>query len=219
MFCLEGPGSMVGWIIYSNVMTSLFRQNSAKFFRTKSSTPYRSGKLLVDPDQCTVLRNTENDVVFLDASWFMPNSPRNGQAEFLKERIPGAQFLDLDKVASPHSLGLKHMMPDPQAFAKACGKNIRDVALNVSYILILHQGQYGITPTTHVVFYDTHGVFSSPRALFMFRAFGHDRSSVLDGGLPRWKDEGLKTETGEPQQHDTKMYSVPDLNQQRIRGQ
>jgi len=149
----------------------------------------------------------------------MPNSPRNGQAEFLKERIPGAQFLDLDKVASPHSLGLKHMMPDPQAFAKACGKNIRDVALNVSYILILHQGQYGITPTTHVVFYDTHGVFSSPRALFMFRAFGHDRSSVLDGGLPRWKDEGLKTETGEPQQHDTKMYSVPDLNQQRIRGQ
>jgi hypothetical protein len=29
--------------------------------------------------------------------------------------------------------------------------------------------------------YDSHGVFSSPRALFMFRAFGHQRSSVIDG--------------------------------------
>jgi len=53
----------------------------------------------------------------------------------------------------------------------------------------------------------------------MFRAFGHDRSSVLNGGLPRWKDEGLKIETGEPEHHGTKMYSVPNLDQQRIRGQ
>lgn len=152
----------------------------------------------MNPDQFTALGDTEKDVVLLDASWFMPNSLRNGKAEFLKERIPGAQFLDLDEVASPHPLGLKHMMPGPQAFAEACG-------------------QFGITSSTHVVFYDTHGVFSSPRALFMFRAFGHDKSSVLNGGLPRWIDQGLKTETGEPQQHSTKRYSIPDLNQQMTR--
>jgi len=106
-------------------MTSLFRQDFARLFQTRSLTSYRSGRLLVDPSQCTILRNTEKDVVFLDASWFMPNSPRNGQTEYHKERIPGARFLDLDEVASPHPLGLKHMMPDPQAFAKACGKNIQ----------------------------------------------------------------------------------------------
>jgi thiosulfate/3-mercaptopyruvate sulfurtransferase len=38
--------------------------------------------------------------------------------------------------------------------------------------------------------YDSQGVFSSPRALFMFRAFGHENSSVLAGGLPRWELEG-----------------------------
>jgi len=198
-------------------MTSVLRQDFSKILRTRNLPPCRSGRLLVDPGQCIDLRNTEKDVVFLDASWFMPNSPRNGQAEYLKERIPGAQFLDLDEVASPHPLGLKHMMPDPQAFAKACGKNVRDVAWKVTYILIL-QGQYGITHSTHVVIYDTHGIFSSPRALFMFRAFGHDRSSVLNGGLPRWKDEGLKIETGKPQQHST-MYSIPNFDQQSIRGQ
>jgi len=31
----------------------------------------------------------------------------------------------------------------------------------------------------------------------MFRNFGHAKSSVLDGGIPRWLDEGLPTETGD----------------------
>jgi thiosulfate/3-mercaptopyruvate sulfurtransferase len=52
----------------------------------------------------------------------MPNAPRNGRQEFLSKRIPGAQFLDLDEVASPHELGLKHMMPSNELFAKACGE-------------------------------------------------------------------------------------------------
>jgi len=51
----------------------------------------------------------------------MPNSPRNARNEFLQKRIPGAQYLDLDEVASTHELGLKHMMPDGETFAKACG--------------------------------------------------------------------------------------------------
>jgi len=32
----------------------------------------------------------------------------------------------------------------------------------------------------------------------MFRVFGHERIAVLDGGLPRWRDEGRPTEGGEP---------------------
>ena len=45
--------------------------------------------------------------------------------------------------------------------------------------------------------YDTHGVFSSPRALYMFRAFGHHRSSILDGGLPGWQAHGGNTRSGD----------------------
>lgn len=57
----------------------------------------------------------------LDCTWFMPNSPRNAQAEFKQQHIAGAKYLDLDEVASEHSLGLKHMMPSPQQFKEACG--------------------------------------------------------------------------------------------------
>lgn len=64
----------------------------------------------------------KDNAVILDSTWFMPNSPRHARKEFKQKRIPGAQFLDLDELASPHPLGLKHMMPSPSQFAEACGK-------------------------------------------------------------------------------------------------
>ncbi|OBZ78842.1 3-mercaptopyruvate sulfurtransferase [Grifola frondosa] len=138
-------------------------------------------------------------VSFLDASWHMPNAPRNARKEFVEKHIPGARFLDLDEVASPSELGLKHMMPSPEVFAKAC------------------EG-FGISPASHVVIYDTHGVFSSPRALFMFRAFGHNRSSILDGGLPAWEAHGCETESGEPAPAPETAYPPPQLDAQIIKS-
>jgi thiosulfate/3-mercaptopyruvate sulfurtransferase len=64
----------------------------------------------------------ERTRVFLDASWHMPNSPRKARDEYLKRRLPGARFLDLDEVASEHELGLKHMMPSGETFARVCGE-------------------------------------------------------------------------------------------------
>ena len=66
--------------------------------------------------------STSSKVIALDASWYMPNSPRRPKEEFIQKRLPNARFLDLDEVASPNELGLKHMMPSPHLFAKACGK-------------------------------------------------------------------------------------------------
>ncbi|EIW64883.1 Rhodanese-like protein [Trametes versicolor FP-101664 SS1] len=117
------------------------------------------------------------DIVVLDASWHMPNSPRKGAEEFPRAHLPSARFIDIDAVSTPHPF-VPHMMPDPATFASACAR-------------------LGISPETHVVLYDTHGVFSSPRALYMFRAFGHHRSSILDGGLPGWQAHGGVTEDGQ----------------------
>ncbi|KAH9947643.1 Rhodanese-like protein [Amylocystis lapponica] len=134
--------------------------------------------LVLTPAQLQNIHPSES-VAVLDTSWHMPNSPRKARAEFLRARIPGAQFFDLDEVASDHPLGLKHMMPTPKVFATACER-------------------LGISRNSHVVLYDTHGVFSSPRALFTFRAFGHRRSSILDGGLPAWRAHGGPVESGHP---------------------
>lgn len=66
--------------------------------------------------------------------------------------------------------------------------------------------------------YDTHGVFSSPRALFMFRSYGHQTSSILDGGLPRWLDEGLPIETTAPTEPAHAAYQAPKIEANSIRS-
>lgn len=47
----------------------------------------------------------------------VPGSPVSGAENYAKERIPSARFFDLDAIASPHPLGLKHMLPTPELFA------------------------------------------------------------------------------------------------------
>ncbi|KZS96146.1 Rhodanese-like protein [Sistotremastrum niveocremeum HHB9708] len=158
---------------------------------------------LVSPHELSSLvASSSASVKILDASWFMPNSPRNAETEFGAKRIPKAQFFDLDKVASPHELGLKHMMPSNHQFKEACDK-------------------WQIGNDDHVVIYDTQGVFSSPRALFTFRAFNHDRSSILNGGLPAWEAQNYPVELGpipEPVQAlgeselATKTYKLPEMD-------
>jgi len=93
---------------------------SRLFVSMKMSTS--AAPLLLTPKQVNDLQTQSNSAIsILDSTWFMPNSPRKAKDEFLAKRIPGAQYLDLDEVASPNQLGLKHMMPSPQSFAKACG--------------------------------------------------------------------------------------------------
>ncbi|KAF8521477.1 Rhodanese-like domain-containing protein [Gautieria morchelliformis] len=168
--------------------------------------------LLLTPSQAS--RLSPQKTIFIDASWVMPNSPRKPKEEFTAFRIPTARFLDIDEVASHTDegsrLGLRHMMPDPQVFAQAC-ENL------------------GITRDSHVILYDTHGLFSSPRALFMFRAFSHTNSSVLNGGLPRWIDEGYQVEANPPNPAELSRnsdagtvnrtsYPAPSMNETVIRS-
>ncbi|KAJ7102164.1 Rhodanese-like domain-containing protein [Mycena belliarum] len=159
-------------------------------------------KMLLSPARLNqLLRTDAPKTVVLDCSWFMPNSDRSGKAEFRKKRIPGSNFLDLDEVASHHELGLKHMLPSEEVFARACEK-------------------LGIAPSSRVVMYDTHGVFSSPRALWMMRAFGHQDSAILDGGLPRWEAEGFPIESTEPQEETLEKvhYDIPTLAPNAVRS-
>jgi len=53
----------------------------------------------------------------------------------------------------------------------------------------------------------------------MFRSFGHEKSSVLDGGLPRWEAEGLPTETGPAKEIPKSAYPVPSLATENIRSE
>ena len=78
---------------------------------------------VLSPQQLASLKaeGLQDGLAILDVSWHMPNSPRNALKDYTKKHIPGALRLDLDEVASPHELGLKHMLPTPELFAQTCG--------------------------------------------------------------------------------------------------
>jgi len=115
-------------------------------------------------------------VVVLDASWHMPATRRDGATEFELGHIPGAAFFSIDGIADPDST-LPHMVPTAEAFAAAVGA-------------------LGVGAGDHVVCYATEGIGTAPRAWWMFRLFGHERVSVLDGGLPAWTAGGGTLDKG-----------------------
>jgi len=132
-------------------------------------------------------------VSIIDASWFMPGTPRNAAAEFAERHIPGAVFFAIDEVTDATN-DLPHMLASPAEFATAVRR-------------------LGVNNDADVVVYDSHGLFSAPRVWWNFRVMGHARTFVLDGGLPRWLAEGRAIETGwpNPEHGDFKSRLDPSL--------
>jgi thiosulfate/3-mercaptopyruvate sulfurtransferase len=120
----------------------------------------------------------EQRTVVVDASYYLPAAGRDARAEYLQRHIPGAVFFDIDALSDP-TTPLPHMLLPPEHFAAAMGR-------------------LGVGDGDHVVVYDSSGTnFSAARAWWMFRIYGHDEVSVLDGGLAAWTRAGLPVEAGE----------------------
>ncbi len=113
---------------------------------------------------------SDSDVRFIDATWYMPNVPNNAYETYLLEHIPSAVYFDIDKIADT-SINLPHVFPTQVIFEEAVGA-------------------LGISAQDRVIAYDRGNFVASARAWWMFRAFGHEKINVLDGGLRAWKSAG-----------------------------
>ena len=148
-------------------------------------------------------------VVFIDSTFHLPNSGRNALEEFNSCHIPNARFFDINKI-SEQSSDLPHMLPNELFFSEMVGK-------------------LGINNDDTVVAYDNSIFFSSARAWWMFKIFGHKNLKIIDGGLKAWKDQGglleskknvFKNTTYIAQKVNDKLYDnldniMEDLNNYR----
>ncbi|KAI1616432.1 thiosulfate sulfurtransferase [Exophiala viscosa] len=152
--------------------------------------------LIIPPTSSLI---SEPGAVVLDASWlYEPPPTRNAYEEFLAgPRFPNARFWDLDAVSEPHSDGYALMLPSPERFADFAGK-------------------HGVKKDSHVIVYDNEGIFAGPRTAWTFKVYGHEKLSVINGGLPRAKKEGVKLETGPPTQFEETKYPVPTLDHDAV---
>lgn len=134
----------------------------------------------------------------LDGTWYMPSSGMDPKLEFAKKHIPGAEQFSIDDCTLPHS-PFSNTLPTPEFFAE-------------------YVGERGICNNTHVVVYDNHpqlGVFAAARVWWLFRVFGHNAVSVLDGGLPLWEKAGhplcSSTAPSEVEKKEFKAELQPNL--------
>ena len=137
------------------------------------------------------------DIAIFDTTKYLPTEAKDGMTEFRLGHIQGAGFFDIDVFADQDTT-LPHMVPTPGRFAKLAGA-------------------LGISNTTHCIFYDQKGLASAARGWWLMGLFGHDRASVLDGGLPKWVSEGRATATGEPASPPHATF-LPAYRPMRLRG-
>ncbi|HEU4830402.1 MAG TPA: 3-mercaptopyruvate sulfurtransferase [Gemmatimonadales bacterium] len=133
----------------------------------------------------------------VDASWHMPAAGRDARAEYLASHIPGAIFFDLER-SSDQANTLPHMLPDAGAFGE-------------------RMSALGLSSTDTLIVYDASGTnMTAPRAWWTFRAMGHARVAVLDGGFGKWTREGRPVETGEVRLPRGRFTAA--LDRSRVRG-
>jgi thiosulfate/3-mercaptopyruvate sulfurtransferase len=107
------------------------------------------------------------NLVILDASL---RKDRGGDSQ-----IVGTRVFDIDDEVCDKSSSLPHMLPSPEQFTR----QVQALGANQDSL---------------VVVYDRAGIYSSPRARWMFQAMGHSRVAVLDGGFPSWIKAELPVE-------------------------
>ena len=119
----------------------------------------------------------KSDLKILDASLFLPGTPRDPRAEFEAAHIPGAAYLDLPSLADADD-PRPGMLPSDSFMTERCRA-------------------LGIDANSRIILYDNSPTHSAARAWWMMRIYGVGASAaILDGGLPKWVAEGRPTESG-----------------------
>lgn len=111
----------------------------------------------------------------IDLRWYLD---KPGRPAFLAGHIPGAVFVDLDEITGREGDG-RHPLPSREKFQAAMRRA-------------------GVDRDSHVVVYDDLGGFSAGRLWWLFRYFGHDVASLLNGGLDAWPGERATGEEPAP---------------------
>ncbi|PVX44829.1 thiosulfate/3-mercaptopyruvate sulfurtransferase [Flavobacterium sp. 103] len=115
----------------------------------------------------------DSNLIILEARLDQNQSNLENQNPDLQ--VKGARLFDIKNNFSDTSNPLPNTFPSEEKFTAESQK-------------------LGINSNSTIVVYDTLGIYSSPRAWWMFKAMGHSNVFVLDGGLPEWIKEGFPTE-------------------------
>jgi thiosulfate/3-mercaptopyruvate sulfurtransferase len=124
-------------------------------------------------------KNEQTNIKLVYSSWYLPNTHGPVIDDFLKRRLKGSVYFDIDEI-SDKKVNLPHMVPSVEQFDRQISN-------------------LGISNSDTIVCYDTTGIyFASARVWWTFKHFGHKNVSVLERGFNEedFKDSPHLIESG-----------------------
>ncbi len=85
----------------------------------------------------------------------------------------------------------------------------RDILTKEDFAALL--GQAGVENDTHVVLFGDNNNWFAAYAFWLFKYYGHENVSLMNGGRKKWLDEGREVTTDVPQYAST-TYTVAGVN-------
>ncbi len=133
--------------------------------------------------------------VFVDAEWLEQRlddpsivlvDMATDQTQYQRFHIPGAVYLPFGALVQRQRNGVTLRVPDQRLFQVL--------------------GFFGIDADKHVVVYDDMGGLNAGRLFWELERIGHEKVSVLEGGLVHWIQSGRKVE-GKPNERARVTYT------------
>lgn len=112
---------------------------------------------------------SDENLIILDAT--TQHAVVGEALEMPRQYLPNSQFFDIETVFVDLTNPLPNTMPTPEVFTEQAR-------------------QLGINQDSVVVLYDARGLYSAPRAWWIFKTMGFEQVYVLDGGISLWQSLG-----------------------------
>ena len=152
---------------------------------------------IVTPEWLSV-HLTDPAVKILDCTTYMlaqpvgPSKIESGRAQYVKGHIPSAQHVCLEQDFSEPGARFAFTVPSPDTFNRLMQR-------------------LGIHHDDHVVLYGHQQLSVVTRIWFVLHAMGHQKISILNGGLALWVKSGLALSTQLPTAKASHYKAVPKV--------
>ena len=139
---------------------------------------------------------TDPAIKILDCTTYMlaqpvgPSKIESGRAQYLKGHIPGAQHVCMEQDFSEPGARFAFTVPNPETFNRLMQR-------------------LGVHHDDHVVLYGHQQLSVVTRIWFVLHAMGHQKISILNGGLALWLKSGLALCTQTPTVKPSQYKAVP----------
>lgn len=129
--------------------------------------------------------------------------------EWVAENKDSVRLIEVDVDTTQYETG---HIPGAVAYnwqTQLQNQTLRDIATQEEFEQLLSEA--GVTPETHVVLYGDNNNWFAAYAFWLFKLYGHENVSLLDGGRKKWLAEERETTTDVPNYASTD-YKVSKVN-------